>query len=116
MAMKLMTGVVAAWIAAATLNAHALVVDAAPAPGALVSGPDVGVQLRFNSRIDPHRSRLSVVLPNHEIRALAISPQSSPTTLASEAKGLPGGKYTLRWQVLSTDGHITRGEFAFTVQ
>jgi len=29
--------------------------------------------------------------------------------------GLAAGAYRLRWQVLASDGHITRGEIPFTV-
>ena len=101
---------------AAILHAHALVVSATPAPDGSIAGPDVTFQIRFNSRIDGLRSRLSVIFPDRSIRALAIQQQASPTVLAAEAKGLAGGKYALRWQVLSADGHITRGEFPFTVE
>jgi len=29
---------------------------------------------------------------------------------------LTDGNYRLQWQVLATDGHITRGEFSFEVR
>ncbi|TAI60323.1 copper resistance protein CopC, partial [Bradyrhizobium sp. Leo170] len=36
--------------------------------------------------------------------------------LDAEAKGLSPGAWRLRWQVLSVDGHITRGDIPFTVR
>ena len=29
---------------------------------------------------------------------------------------VPPGRYRVEWQVLSTDGHVVSGRFAFTVQ
>jgi methionine-rich copper-binding protein CopC len=96
--------------------AHAVLVEATPAANGLVAGPDVNVQLRFNSRIDSARSRLTLVLPDQSLRSLTLQPQSTPATLESRITGLGAGAYTLRWQVLAADGHITRGEIPFQVK
>jgi methionine-rich copper-binding protein CopC len=95
--------------------AHAVLLEAAPAAHASVEGPLVKVRLRFNSRIDAARSVLSLVLPDKTARPLAIETQPSPDTLTAEATGMKSGSYTLRWQVLAADGHITRGEVPFEV-
>ncbi len=44
------------------------------------------------------------------------SEQSSPDSLNSQIHGLESGPYTLQWQVLAVDGHISRGEVPFRVQ
>ena len=36
-------------------------------------------------------------------------------TLASQAQDLRPGEYRIRWQVLASDGHITRGDIPFVV-
>jgi methionine-rich copper-binding protein CopC len=36
--------------------------------------------------------------------------------LQSRIQGLERGEYVLRWQVLASDGHITRGEVPFRVR
>jgi copper resistance protein C len=46
---------------------------------------------------------------------LELSKPASSNTLTSQAKGLPPGEYRLRWQVLASDGHLTRGEIPFSV-
>ena len=100
-----------------TAHSHAIVLSATPAPDEVLSGPDVQVKLRFNSRIDAKRSRLILVTPDGEQRTLIISSEtSSPDALSSQAKSLRGGSYVLRWQVLASDGHITRGEVPFRVR
>ena len=95
--------------------AHAILVDATPAVDSTVSGPDISIKLRFNSRIDGGRSRLTLVKPDGSIQPLAISAQPALDTLTTDGKGLSEGSYRLRWQVLASDGHITRGEIRFKV-
>ena len=95
--------------------AHAVLVESSPALKSSVSGPDVPLKLRFNVRIDAARSRLTLVDPDGAAETLEISKQDSPEIISAEAKGLHPGPYRLRWQVLASDGHITRGEIPFTV-
>jgi copper resistance protein C len=102
-------------IPAVSADAHAVLLESNPALKSTVSGPDVPVKLRFNVRIDASRSRLTLVAPDGSMQTLEISQTASPDTLSAEAKGLAPGDYRLRWQVLASDGHITRGEIPFTV-
>ncbi len=102
--------------AAPAVLAHAILVEATPAAKSTVSGPDVDVRLRFNSRIDGARSHLELVLPDRQVRPLKLAPQEAPDTLTARAAGLAAGAYRLRWQVLAGDGHITRGEVPFQVK
>jgi methionine-rich copper-binding protein CopC len=95
--------------------AHAILLEATPAANSKVAGPEIAVRLRFNSRIDAQRSRLTLILPDGSNRKLELLPQPSPDVLNSQVTGLAGGNHRLQWQVLATDGHITRGEFSFEV-
>ena len=98
-----------------TAEAHAIIIASSPAPKAVVPGPDVAVKLDFNSRIDKPRSIIELIGPDAKSQHLPISDTSDAGTLATEAKGLAPGAWRLRWQVLSVDGHITRGDIPFTV-
>lgn len=100
---------------AVAATAHAIVVASIPAVDAKVAGPNVPIELRFNSRIDRQRSRLLLVRADGSQTTLALAADGSPDRLAAEASGLVPGAYRLRWQVLSIDGHITRGDIAFSV-
>ena len=97
-------------------DAHAILVEATPAAKSTVAGPDLDVRLRFNSRIDGPRSRLTLVQPGGHARALPLEPQTAPDVLTAKAAALARGAYRLRWQVLAADGHITRGEVPFQVK
>jgi methionine-rich copper-binding protein CopC len=96
--------------------AHAIALSSTPAQHEAVSGPDVAVKVQFNSRIDAKRSTLILVTPEGGRRALAIKEAAARDALVSQAKGLKSGSYVLRWQVLASDGHITRGEVPFSVK
>jgi copper resistance protein C len=95
--------------------AHALLVSSNPAVNGTVHGPGVVVDLKFNSRVDGTRSRLVLVFPNGAAQALALLKQPAPEELTARAELEPGA-YTLRWQAVAADGHITRGEVPFKVQ
>jgi copper resistance protein C len=103
-------------IFAASSAAHAVLMESSPALKSTISGPDVPIKLRFNVRIDGSRSRLTLVAPGGAMQTLEISQSAGPETLSAEAKGLAPGEYRLRWQVLASDGHITRGEILFTLK
>jgi copper resistance protein C len=96
--------------------AHAVLVASTPAAHATVKGPTITVHLKFNSRIDGKHSRLLLVDANGKEQTLTVGPQEAPDTLDVGAVPAAAGAYTLRWQALSADGHITRGEIPFTVQ
>ncbi|HXX26939.1 MAG TPA: copper resistance protein CopC, partial [Terriglobales bacterium] len=61
------------------------------------------------------RSRLELVGPDKTSTLLSTT-QPSPDMLQAMAEGLKAGAYSLRWQVLAADGHITRGEIPFNVK
>jgi copper resistance protein C len=95
--------------------AHAIIVSSSPAAGATVAGNAVSIRLRFNSRIDHARSRLTLFAPDGAPQALTPTTDSPADELDAEANLLSTGAWRLRWQVLSVDGHITRGDIPFTV-
>ena len=98
------------------VQAHAILLSSTPAAKSVVSGPDLTVSLKYNSRIDAKRSRLILVAASGAEQTLVIAAQSSPDLLEAPAKGLQSGAYILRWQVLAVDGHVTRGEVPFSVR
>ncbi len=107
---------VSLFLSAQASYGHAIALFTKPALHETVSGPDVAVKLRFNSRVDGKRSTLILMTPAGERRILAIKEAPAGDSLASIAKGLKSGSYILRWQVLASDGHITRGEVPFSVK
>lgn len=95
--------------------AHAHLVSSAPAADATVQGPNVTIELRYNSRVDGQHSVLTLVGPDNKTQTPSLDHQSAATSLNAHAMLRPG-RYIIRWQALSTDGHLTRGEIPFTVR
>ena len=111
----LLSTAVASLLIATSVVAHAVLLESTPALKSFVAGPDVSLRLRFNVRIDAARSRLTLVDQDGSSQTLEIDKQDPPDAISAQAKGLHPGPYRLRWQVLASDGHITRGEIPFTV-
>jgi copper resistance protein C len=107
--------VVATFLMARSAMAHAILLESSPSINSTVAGPNTPIKLRFNVRIDATRSRLTLVKPDASTQSLAITKDAPVDTLASQAQGLNPGEYRIRWQVLASDGHITRGEIPFQV-
>lgn len=95
--------------------AHAILMESSPKIHATVTGPNIPIQLRFNVRVDGTRSRLRLLSSDGSLRSLPLETQATPDILRSQATGLKPGPYKLQWQVLASDGHISSGEVAFTV-
>jgi copper resistance protein C len=108
-------GAVAMFLMARSAMAHAILLESSPSINSTVAGPNMPIKLRFNVRIDATRSRLTLVKPDASTQSLAITKDAPADTLASQAQGLNSGEYRIRWQVLASDGHITRGEIPFQV-
>ncbi len=94
--------------------AHAILESSVPPPGGSVPAGKLALEFRYNSRIDRQRSRLVLTRPDHSQATLAIAPDGPPEILSTTAALAPGS-YSVRWQVLAVDGHITRGDVRFTV-
>ncbi len=97
-------------------SAHAIVVSSSPALNATLPAGDMRAVLRFNSRIDAERSRLSLIRADGSAESLPLDKSAAPDELVARRSALPPGHYRLRWQVLAVDGHITRGDIPFTVK
>jgi methionine-rich copper-binding protein CopC len=98
------------------LWAHAVLMESTPTANATVSGSSVEISLRFNVRIDGSRSRVRLGSSDGTSLSLPLTTDSGPDRLQSKAVGLKPGAYKLIWQVLASDGHMTRGEIPFTVR
>jgi len=93
--------------------AHAILMDGYPEPNGTMPAGAASIRLRFNSRIDIARSRLTLVTSDGVEHSLL--PHKGPTPDIMEAETtIQAGTGQLHWQVLAIDGHITRGVIPFT--
>jgi methionine-rich copper-binding protein CopC len=98
--------------------AHAYLVRSAPAARTTVARAPERVQLWFNERLEPAYSRLSVWdRDGKRVDAADVAVAAGePTRLSVGVPALPAGAYTVKYRVLSVDGHVVEGEFVFTVK
>jgi hypothetical protein len=106
----------AAGLASASAEAHAIIVVAQPSINASVAQGELDIRLEFNTRIDRQRCRLALRRPDGGEAAVALVTDVPPNVLAARAHTDSSGRWRVEWQVLSLDGHITRGEVNFSVR
>jgi methionine-rich copper-binding protein CopC len=97
---------------------HAYLVKSSPARRAVLSSPPARVVLWFNERLEAQFSQLSVW--NQEGQQVdsgdvQVGPDDSKK-VSIGVLALPAGTYTIKYRVLSVDGHIVEAEFPFTVR
>ena len=98
--------------------AHSLLVRSQPERRATVTRPPEEARLWFSERIEPAYARVSVWdAGGKQVDAGdATVDQADATTLAVRTPGLRAGRYTVRYRVLSVDGHIVESSFDFTIR
>jgi copper resistance protein C len=106
--------VLAAMLAPQVASAHAILLRSTPALNGQIAPGHQTLHFEYNSRIDHKRSRLTLTGPDGAPKVLPVTASSAANALDAEADLQPGS-YTLRWQALALDGHITRGDVPFTV-
>jgi len=97
-----------------TVRAHSLLLSSVPSAGSVVSGPS-GVTLHFNNRIEKKLSRIRLVPPQGDPQTLTVQADGAVDELQAPLPPLAAGRYRVDWRVLSTDGHVVSGTFAFSV-
>lgn len=95
--------------------AHAMLVRSSPANQAVVHTRQVDIALDYDSRIEARRCTVKLTDAAGKPVALQMQRSAKPSELNAVAHGLANGKYQIHWQVLASDGHITRGDVSFTV-
>jgi copper transport protein len=100
----------------AAAQAHANLLRTDPAAGSVVATAPAQVVLRFDQEVRD----VSSTVTNDQGDAVAASPTH---TAAGDVRALviplrpnlPDGDYTIRWRIVSTDGHIISGVFAIGI-
>ena len=101
-------------VLAPAAHPHSLLLSSVPPAGATVSGAPA-VTLRFNNRIEKRLSRIRLVDSRGEAQALPVRGDGAVDGLEAPLPPLAAGRYRVDWRVLSTDGHVVSGTFAFSV-
>jgi methionine-rich copper-binding protein CopC len=98
--------------------AHAYLVKSVPAGRATLFSSPGKIELWFNERLEPRYSAASVFDPDGKRVDLDNAQVSAedPKQLAVGVKPLQSGRYTVKFRVLSVDGHVVEQSFPFTIR
>ncbi|HJR01067.1 MAG TPA: copper resistance CopC family protein, partial [Methylomirabilota bacterium] len=99
-------------------GAHASLVRSTPAHRAVLGQMPERVQLWFNERLEPAFSTVSVwdeAGAQVDARDVTVGPDD-PRRLTVAVETRRAGLYTVKYRVLSVDGHIVDSRFTFTVK
>lgn len=97
--------------------AHAFLDRAVPAVGSTVHGKPAEVRLRFSQPLEPAFSTVRVfdaVGKQVDRKDKGLDP-ADPSVLRVSLPPLAPGVYRVVWRVLSTDTHVSEGDYSFEV-
>lgn len=96
--------------------AHSLLLESTPAAGATVAAAPPQISLRFNNRIEKRLSKIRLLDERGTPQPVTVlGADGSADRLTVRLPPLAPGAWRVEWQVLSTDGHIVSGGFAFRI-
>src|SRR5262245_10269125 len=93
--------------------AHASLMKAEPADGAVVKEAPATLQLTFNEPVSPLVMRL--IGPAGELIALGDVAVENATVTIAAPRDLRRGTHALSWRVISADGHPVAGALMFSI-
>lgn len=99
----------------ALLDAHMKVDKSEPAANAVVTGPQAHVQIFFSEAPDLKVSKLEIKGPSEKTKLTQMHVMDK-SLMAMVEGDMPDGAYNVTWQSAGPDGHIQKGDFAFTVK
>ena len=100
------------------VDAHAVLVRSVPSHRAVLGQMPERVQLWFNERLEAAYSTVSVSneagaqVDERDVTVGPDDPRRLSVTVSAQAAGL----YTVKYRVLSVDGHVVDSRFTFTVK
>lgn len=98
--------------------AHSMLVKAEPPRRAVLTKPPTQVRLWFNEKIEGDYASLAVFdaqkQPITDVKPTLAS--DDPKSIILPLPELAPGKYSVKFRVLSVDGHVVESVFDFTVK
>ena len=98
--------------------AHAMLVKAEPPRRAVLTTPPAQVRLWFNEEIEKDYASLAILgadkAPVTEVKPHVAA--DDPKAIVLPLPQLAAGKYTVKFRVLSVDGHVVDSSYDFTVK
>lgn len=96
---------------------HVYLLECNPPENGVMSEPPEKISMTFVGSVEPMFSKIEVSDSNGKIVSKKTECKEDDTIMETELdKNLPPGEYTVKWKVMSLDGHKQTGEFKFSIQ
>jgi len=95
--------------------AHAYPMSSSPENSAVLKESPREIRIQFTEGVELAFSQIVVKGPTGEVVSQGKIRQAAQDTLAVDLKPLSPGNYSVEWQALSVDTHVTEGVLRFTV-
>jgi copper transport protein len=99
----------------ASAFAHATVKDAEPGYRERLGSPPASVLIRFDQEVTAFPDSIVVRNAQGRIESDSTAGGADARVVLAPVRELPRGVYTVRWHVLSSDGHTVSGVYTFGV-
>ncbi|MFD8499606.1 copper resistance CopC family protein [Amycolatopsis sp. NPDC059657] len=97
-------------------GAHSVLLSSSPPKESSVATSPAEVTLEFNEPLEPGFTELVVIGPDSVSHWEAAPPHVSGATVSAPVRTLGSiGQYSVRYRVISADGHPVSGAFGFTL-
>lgn len=99
------------------VSAHVVLVAATPIVDSVIGQPPPVIKVRFDMAPETKFAAINVLDARGETvgGGAATVDASDPTIITAQIASLPPGLYTVAWQALAPDGHLSKGNYAFTL-
>ncbi len=96
--------------------AHTHLEKTEPADGAVLKAAPAHVELWFNEKPDLAVSKITLAGPSGAIAVGPTHSMSDKSMMADIKAPLSDGNYVVSWQAAGDDGHVSKGQFTFSVK
>ncbi|MEW6169294.1 MAG: copper resistance CopC family protein [Pseudomonadota bacterium] len=107
----------ALWLAAPQVFAHAALVSSEPGRRAVLTTPPSEIRLCFNENVEAKFSQVTLSRTGEDaniaLGGIALDPASASCLHVPIEAPLANGSYTIRYRVLSVDGHVVDYGYGF---
>ena len=97
------------------VHAHMVLQKSEPTANAVLTTAPTQVLLSFNEAPDVKVSRMEIKGPSAATKLVTLHAMDK-SLMAMVQGDVPDGAYTIAWQAAGDDGHIQKGELAFSVK
>ncbi|MFD7782252.1 copper resistance protein CopC [Streptomyces nojiriensis] len=104
------------WAGAPAASAHTDLTSSTPADGATLDALPTSIGLTFSDDMSQEYAKVALTAPDGTPAGAGEPRVDGKSALLAVKPGLPSGKYTVGYRVVSADGHPVSGSYSFTVR